>query len=76
VSVHQVEAVVSDRLDVGFAAAVTPWHKELEHRQFALDRMVLAVPKGHSLTKRERIRLRDLEPAVHLVPPLGQSSLL
>jgi DNA-binding transcriptional LysR family regulator len=60
VSVHQVEAVVSDRLDVGFAAAVTPWHKELEHRQFALDRMVLAVPKGHPLTKRQRIRLRDL----------------
>ena len=60
VSVHQVEAVLADRLDVGFAAAVTPWHKELEHRQFALDRMVLAVPKGHPLTKRERIRLRDL----------------
>ena len=59
-SVHQVEAVVSDRLDVGFAAAVTPWHKEAEHRQFALDRMVLAVPKGHPLTKRQRIRLRDL----------------
>ncbi len=60
VSVHQIEAVVSDRLDVGFAAAVTPWHKELEHRQFALDRMVLAVPKGHPLTTRDRIRLRDL----------------
>jgi DNA-binding transcriptional LysR family regulator len=60
VSVQQVEAVVSDRLDAGFVAAVTPWHKELEHRQFALDRMVLAVPKGHPLTKRERIRLRDL----------------
>ena len=60
VSVHQVEAVVSERLDAGFVAAVTPWHKELEHRQFALDRMVLAVPKGHPLTKRERIRLRDL----------------
>ena len=60
VSVHQVEAVVADRLDAGFAAAVTPWHEDLEHRQFALDRMVLAVPKGHSLTKRGRIRLRDL----------------
>ncbi len=59
-SVHQVEAVVADRLDAGFAAAVTPWHEELEHRQFALDRMVLAVPKGHSLMKRARIRLRDL----------------
>ena len=60
VSVHQVEAVVSDRLDVGLAAAVTPWHKALEHRQFALDRMVLAVPKGHPLAKRQRLRLRDL----------------
>jgi len=60
VSVHQVEAVLSDRLDAGFAAAVTPWHKELEHRQFALDRMVLAVPKGHPLMKRDRIRVRDL----------------
>ena len=60
VSVHQVEAVVSDRLDLGFAAAVRPWHKDLEHRQFTLDRMVLAVPKGHPLTKRQRIRLRDL----------------
>ena len=59
-SVHQVDAVVSDRLDAGLVAAVTPWHKELEHRQIALDRMVLAVPKGHPLTKRERIRLRDL----------------
>ena len=60
VSVHQVEAVVSDRLDVGFAAAVTPWHKEVGHRQFAQDKMVLAVPKGHPLTKRARLRLRDL----------------
>ena len=60
VSVHQVEAVVSDRLDLGFAAAVTPWHKQLEHREFALDRMVLAVAKGHPLAKAERIRLRDL----------------
>jgi DNA-binding transcriptional LysR family regulator len=60
VSVHQVEAVLSDRLDAGFAAAVTPWHEGVEHRQFALDRMVLAVPKGHPLTKRARIRLRDL----------------
>ena len=60
VSVHQVEAVLADRLDAGLAAAVTPWHEDLEHRQFALDRMVLAVPKGHPLTKPARIRLRDL----------------
>jgi DNA-binding transcriptional LysR family regulator len=59
-SVHQVDAIVSGRLDAGFAAPVTPLHKELAHWQFAQDRMVLAVPKGHPLTKRERIRLRDL----------------
>src|ERR1700674_2314715 len=59
-SVHQVDAVLSDRLDAGFAATITPWHKDLAHWQFAQDRMVLAVPKGHPLTKRERIRLRDL----------------
>lgn len=60
VSVHQVEAVLSGRLDAGFSAAVTPWHEDLDHRQFALDRMVLALTKGHRLTKRSGIRLRDL----------------
>jgi DNA-binding transcriptional LysR family regulator len=59
-SIHQVEAVLSGRLDVGFAAAVTPWNKDLAHWEFAQDRILLAVPKGHPLTKRERIRLRDL----------------
>ena len=59
-SVHQVEPILSGRLDAGFAAAMTPWHKDLAHWQFAQDRMVLAVPKGHPLTKRERLRLGDL----------------
>jgi len=57
-SPHQVEAVLSGRLDAGFAS--TPRHSELDQYQFAADRMLLAVPKGHPLTKRERIRLRDL----------------
>jgi DNA-binding transcriptional LysR family regulator len=59
-SVHQVEAILSGRLDAGFAASLTPWHKDLAHWEFAQDRMLLAVPKGHHLTKREGIRLRDL----------------
>jgi DNA-binding transcriptional LysR family regulator len=59
-SVHQVEAVLSDRLDVGFAATITPWHKDLAHRQFAQEGLLLAVPKGHPLTRLKRIRLRDL----------------
>ena len=60
-SVHQIEAVLSGRLDAGFAASMTPWHKELAHSQFAEDRMVLAAPKGHPLTRRKQIRLRDLQ---------------
>ena len=60
ISIHQVEAVLSDRLDAGFAAAVTPWNKDLAHWEFAQDRILLAVPKGHPLTKRGKIRLRDL----------------
>jgi len=59
-SVHQVEAILSGRLDAGFAASLTPWHKDLAHWEFAQDRMLLAVPKGHHLTKRDGIRLRDL----------------
>src|ERR1700745_3706000 len=58
-SVHQVEPILSGRLDLGFAAPMTPWHKDLPHWQFAHDRMVLAVPKGHPLTKLEKVRLRD-----------------
>ena len=59
-SIHQVEAVLSGRLDAGFAAAITPWNKDLAHWEFAQDRIVLTVPKGHPLTKRGKIRLRDL----------------
>ena len=60
ISIHQIEAVLSGRLDAGFAAAVTPWNKDLAHWEFARDRILLAVPKGHPLTKRGKIRLRDL----------------
>jgi len=59
-SVHQVEAILSGRLDAGFVASLTPWPKDLVHWEFAQDRMLLAVPKGHPLTKQEGIRLRDL----------------
>src|SRR6266550_6756281 len=76
-SVDQVEAILSGRLDAGFAASLTPWHKDLAHWEFAQDRMVLAVPKGHALTKQKTVRLAgSMGHAVRLVPSLGQSSLL
>jgi DNA-binding transcriptional LysR family regulator len=59
-SIHQIEAILSGRLDAGFAAGLIPLHKDLAHWQFAQDRMLLAVPKGHPLTKRKRVWLRDL----------------
>jgi DNA-binding transcriptional LysR family regulator len=59
-SVQQIEAILSGRLDAGFAASLTPWDKDLAHWEFAQDRMVLAVPKGHPLARREKVRLRDL----------------
>jgi DNA-binding transcriptional LysR family regulator len=59
-SIHQIDAIMSGRLDAGFAASLIPLHKNLAHWEFARDRMVLAVPEGHPLTKRKKIRLRDL----------------
>src|SRR5882672_5657626 len=59
-SVQQIEALTAGRLDAGFAASLLPMHKDLAHWRIAEDRMVLAVPKGHPLTKRKGVRLRDL----------------
>ena len=33
-SIHQVEAVLSGRLEAGFAATITPWGKDLAHWEF------------------------------------------
>lgn len=60
-SVHQVEAILSGRLDAGFSAPIMPWHKDLAHWQFSQDRMLLAVPEDHPLTSFESIRLQDLQ---------------
>src|SRR5258708_1224240 len=60
-SVHQVDAILSGRLDAGFVASLTPWNKDLAHCEFAQDRMVLAVPRGHALTKQKAVRLPDLQ---------------
>ena len=59
-SPRQIEAVLSGRLDAGFAASLTPWQKDLAHWEFTQDKMLLAVPKAHPLTKQKRIKLRDL----------------
>jgi DNA-binding transcriptional LysR family regulator len=60
ISIHQVEAIASGRLDAGFAVSFLPLGTNLAHWEFAQDRLVLAVPRGHPLTKRKPVRLRDL----------------
>jgi DNA-binding transcriptional LysR family regulator len=60
ISLHQIEAIQTGRLDVGFVTGLMELHKDLTRREFARDRMVLAVPSGHPLTKRERVRQREL----------------
>ena len=59
-SLAQVEAIRSGRLDAGFIVSVDTLGKELDQRPVAQHRIVLAVPKGHSLGRRTGIRLRDL----------------
>lgn len=61
ISIYQIEGILTGRLDVGFVTGLMAIQKELVRRQFSQDRMLLAVPKGHPLTKRKRVRLRDLQ---------------
>ena len=56
----QVEAVQSGRLDAGFIVSMGTLSKELDQRLVAQHRVVLAAPKGHPLTRQTRLRLSDL----------------
>jgi len=59
-SLAQVEAIRSGRLDAGFVVNMTALGKELEDRLVAKHKVMLAVPKGHPLTRQTRLRLGDL----------------
>jgi DNA-binding transcriptional LysR family regulator len=59
-SLAQVEAVHSGRLDAGFVVSMSTLDKEFDRRLVAQHRVVLAVPKGHPLTRLMIIRLVDL----------------
>jgi DNA-binding transcriptional LysR family regulator len=59
-SLAQVDAVRSGSLDAGFVFNMLKSERELAQIQVATHNVVLAVPKGHSLTKVRKIRLRDL----------------
>ena len=59
-SLVQVEAIRSGRLDAGFVVNMTTLGKELDQRLVAQHKVVLAAPKGHPLTRQPRLRLSDL----------------
>jgi DNA-binding transcriptional LysR family regulator len=59
-SLAQVDAVRSGRLDAGFVFNMLKSERELAQIQVATHNVVLAVPKGHDLTKVKTIRLRDM----------------
>jgi DNA-binding transcriptional LysR family regulator len=62
-SLAQVEAVRSGRLDAGFIVRMPTLDEELDQRPVVQHKIVLAVPKGHPLTRPTRLRLRDLNDA-------------
>jgi DNA-binding transcriptional LysR family regulator len=59
-SLEQIAAIQSGSLDAGFAVPLANPDHGLAHFQVGVTKTVLAVPKGHALTKLKKIRLRDL----------------
>src|ERR1700757_4893716 len=57
----QIEGVKSGRLDAGFVFSATGVDGDLAQRLVARYKTILAGPKGHPLTKRTKVRLRDLQ---------------
>jgi DNA-binding transcriptional LysR family regulator len=60
-SLGQVEAIGSGRLDAGFVVNMTTLGGELDQRLVAQHKVVLAAPKGHPLTRQTRLRLSHLK---------------
>jgi DNA-binding transcriptional LysR family regulator len=72
-SMEQTEAVQSGRLDAGFVFTIAHIGRELAQLPFASLNLMLAVPKGHPLTKLKKLRLRDLSDAAFVWFPRRES---
>jgi DNA-binding transcriptional LysR family regulator len=59
-SVEQLDALRSGRLDAGFVFNAPKADPELDRLPVAAQRIELAAPRGHPLTKLKELRLRDL----------------
>ena len=59
-SLEQIAAIQSGSLDAGYAVPLVNPDHGLAHFQVGIIKTILAVPKGHAVAKRKKIRLRDL----------------
>jgi DNA-binding transcriptional LysR family regulator len=75
-SLEQLEAIRSGRLDAGFVLDMPSADPELERLPVAMQRIELAVPTGHPLTKLKELRLRDLTDASFVCFPRRASPAL
>lgn len=74
-SLEQIEAVRSSRLDAGFLFTIANIDRELEQLPIDKLKLMLAVPKGHSLAKYKKLRLRDLKDTAFIWFPRRESPL-
>jgi DNA-binding transcriptional LysR family regulator len=72
-SLEQLEAIRSGRLDAGFVNFMPKTDPELDQLLVAIQRVELAAPKRHPLTRLKKIRLRDLTDAPFVWFPRRES---
>jgi len=72
-SLEQIEAVGAGRLDAGFVFTIANINRELAELPVASLNLMLAVPRGHPLTKLTKLRLRDLNEAPFIWFPRRES---
>jgi DNA-binding transcriptional LysR family regulator len=75
-SLVQLDAIRSGRLDAGFVFNMPKGGQELHQLPVAMQRIELAAPKGHALTKLKELRLRDLADAPFVWFPRRESPAL
>jgi DNA-binding transcriptional LysR family regulator len=75
-SLVQLEAIRSGRLDAGFVFNMPKADPELDRLPVTMQRIELAVPAGHPLTKLKELRLRDLTDAPFVWFPRRESPAL
>jgi DNA-binding transcriptional LysR family regulator len=74
-SLQQIEAIRSGQLDAGFLFTMANIERELAQLEVDVLNLMLAVPKGHPLTKLKKVRLRDLTDTAFIWFPRRESPI-